>query len=130
MNETTFEFTNLEKLHIMCGACYLEAIESKVNLHFQELDINYNKKCIVSTFFITNNDINKLADITLKETGGRIQLMNSLCVVEAKGFKKFVGNNIKEALIGFLVENWYLRIDNKWALSFNFRNKVREILVS
>ena len=131
MNLKTFEFTDDEKLYLLTGVARLQAIDTLCNFRFQILNKDGSERYSMGTtnLWIPESLTQKLQETLLEETKGRIMMTSEIVVIQAYDFKEARAKTLKEAIVAFLVKNWFLRIDNNWAFSYKFRDQVRCILV-
>ena len=131
MNLKTFEFTDDEKLYLLTGVARLQAIDSLCSFQFQILNKDGSERYIMETtnLWIPESLTQKLQEALLEETKGRIMMTSEIVVIQAYDFEEVRAKTLKEAIVAFLVKNWFLQIDNNWAFSYKFRDQVKCILV-
>lgn len=128
--DETLEMTSTEKLYIMSGAAQLVA-RNGISFSFTVIKTDGTKigMPLQSEYWISDETKEKLLALILEYTKGRAQIFSNLAFIQAYDFKEARGSTPKEAVVNFLVKNWFHRINNSWALNFPFRDKVKVLLI-
>lgn len=130
MEEDFFKnIKDIEKLYLMADACYLESIESQVGFHFV-MKYEDGSKITMSTFYLSDKQINKLRDLLLS-IGCEILMSKDNVIIESKGSYRISKHVLEDAIIHWLVTNWYLEAPEPQyrLIPFSTREEIKKILL-
>ena len=121
---------DIEKLYLMADACYLESIESQVGFHFVEKHTD-GSKVTMPTFYLSDKQTNKLRDLLLS-IGCGILMTHNHVTIESKGSYRISKHTLEDAIIRWLVTNWYLEAPEPQyrLIPFSTRKEIKKILLN
>ena len=129
MRKDSLDINDIEKLFLRADACYLESIESQVGFHFVE-KLTDGGKVTVPTFYLSNEQINKLRDLLL-DIGCEILMTKDTVTIESKGSYRISKLTLEDAIVSWLNINWYLEAPEPQyrLIPFSARKEIKKILL-